>query len=132
MALISLCRLCVEIYSRATSVRGSSIAMPRYKLHFFVPVHAAAAVKQAVFSTGAGTIGAYTHCAFQIKGQGEYRPSDKANPHIGEPGRPETVEEYKVEILCSGEEVAKAAVHELKKAHPYEEVAYEVYKVEDI
>jgi hypothetical protein len=54
-----------------------------------------------------------------------------ANPAIGEVGREEIVEEYKVEILCSDEENTRNAVRELKKAHPYEEVAYEVYKVED-
>jgi len=106
--------------------------MTRYKLAFYVPVAAAAAVKKAVFSTGAGTVGEYSNCAFQVKGQGEFRPSKNANPAIGEPGKAEVVEEYKVEILCNDEENTKAAVRELKKAHPYEEVAYEVYKVEDL
>jgi hypothetical protein len=54
-----------------------------------------------------------------------------SNPTIGETGKEETVEEYKVEILCADEENTKDAVRELKKAHPYEEVAYEVYKIED-
>lgn len=57
--------------------------------------------------------------------------SDGANPHIGEVGKLEVVEEYKIEILCRNEENARDAVREMKKAHPYEEVAYEVYKVED-
>ena len=105
--------------------------MPRYKLMFFVPLAHATAVKRAVFATGAGTIGNYKHCAFQTQGQGQFLPSDKANPAIGEPGKEETVEELKVEILCLDEENTRAAVRELKKAHPYEEVAYEVYKVED-
>lgn len=105
--------------------------MPRYKLCFFVPLSHATAVKKAVFATGAGTIGKYKHCAFQSKGQGQFLPSEDANPAIGEAGKEETVEEYKVEILCKDEENAREAVREMKKAHPYEEVAYDVYKVED-
>jgi hypothetical protein len=105
--------------------------MTRYKLAFYVPIAHATAVKGAIFATGAGTIGDYKHCAFQVKGQGQFLPSEAANPAIGEPGKEETVEEYKVEILCLDEENTKNAVRELKKAHPYEEIAYEVYKVED-
>jgi hypothetical protein len=105
--------------------------MTRYKLAFYVPITAASAVKRAIFATGAGTIGEYTHCAFQVKGQGQFRPSSNAKPAIGEPEKEEKVEEYKVEITCSDEENTRAAVRELKKAHPYEEVAYEVYKIED-
>jgi len=105
--------------------------MPRYKLAFYVPIANATAVKNAIFATGAGTIGNYRHCAFQVKGLGQFLPSEKANPVIGESGKEEVVEEYKVEILCSDEENTRDAVRELKKAHPYEEVAYEVYKVEE-
>lgn len=105
--------------------------MPRYKLAFYVPVAHAIAVKRAVFATGAGSIGNYKHCAFQVKGEGQFLPMEGANPAIGEQGKEEVVEEYKVEILCADENITRNAVQELKKAHPYEEVAYEVYKVED-
>jgi hypothetical protein len=105
--------------------------MVRYKLAFYVPISHATAVKRAIFATGAGTIGNYKHCAFQVKGEGQFLPTENANPAIGEVGSEETVEEYKVEILCLNEENTRAAVREMKKAHPYEEVAYEVYKVED-
>lgn len=105
--------------------------MTRYKLAFYVPIAHAVAVKRAIFATGAGSIGNYRNCAFQVKGEGQFSPMEGANPAIGEVGKEETVEEYKVEILCSDEENTRNAVKELKKAHPYEEVAYEVYKVED-
>jgi len=105
--------------------------MTRYKLAFYVPVAHAIAVKRAIFATGAGSIGNYRNCAFQVRGQGQFSPMEGANPAIGEVGKEEIVEEYKVEILCSDEENTRDAVRELKKAHPYEEVAYEVYKVED-
>ncbi|KZO92238.1 hypothetical protein CALVIDRAFT_487852 [Calocera viscosa TUFC12733] len=105
--------------------------MPRYKLAFFVPTAHAAPVKRAIFSTGAGTIGLYKNCAFQSAGQGSFLPVDGAKPAIGEIGREETVDELKVEIQCDGEQQTKEAVKEMKKAHPYEEVAYEVYRIED-
>jgi hypothetical protein len=121
----------VEAGDRSVRTSPSKFVMTRYKLAFYVPIAHATAVKRAIFATGAGTIGNYKNCAFQVKGQGQFLPSDGANPTIGETGKEETVEEYKVEILCADEENTKDAVRELKKAHPYEEVAYEVYKIED-
>lgn len=106
-------------------------SMPRYKLVFYVPITHANTVKRAIFATGAGTIGNYKHCAFQVKGEGQFLPLKNANPAIGERGKEETVEEYRVEILCSDEDNTRDAVRELKDAHPYEEVAYEVYKIEE-
>jgi structural toxin protein (hemagglutinin/hemolysin) RtxA len=105
--------------------------MTRYKLIFYVPISHANKVKQAVFATGAGALGAYKHCAFQTKGEGQFLPLEGATPAIGEQGKLEIVEEFKVEILCLDEANTKDAVREMKNAHPYEEVAYEVYKVED-
>ena len=105
--------------------------MARYKLMFYVPILHATAVKKAIFATGAGRIGNYKNCAFQVKGEGQFLPVDNANPTIGEVGKEEVVEEYKVEILCLDEQNTKEAVDALKRAHPYEEVAYEVYKIED-
>jgi hypothetical protein len=105
--------------------------MPRFKLVFYVPIDHAAAVKRAIFATGAGSIGNYKNCAFQTKGEGQFSPMDGANPTIGEVGKDEIVEEYKIETLCLNKRIMKAAVRALKKAHPYEEVAYEVYRVED-
>ena len=107
------------------------IDMTRYKLVFYVPIAHATAVKRAVFATGAGSIGNYRDCAFQVRGEGQFSPVDGAKPAIGVVGKEEVVEEYKVEILCLDEENTKNAVREMKKAHPYEEVAYEVYKVEE-
>ncbi|KAF2121810.1 structural toxin protein RtxA [Lophiotrema nucula] len=104
-----------------------------FKLIFFVPVSAAQACKTAIFKAGAGAFpgpGGYTECAFTTKGIGQFRPGSNANPNIGEVGKLEEVEEVKVETICLGRDVAKRAVEELKKAHPYEEPAYEVYKLE--
>lgn len=109
-------------------------ANERYKLVFFVPPSDLEKCKEAIFATGAGTFpgGKYSKCAFQTTGAGQFLPSDTANPAIGQQGILETVEEVKVEIMCFSREVMVKAVGELVKAHPYEEVAYEVYRVEDI
>ncbi|KAF2267622.1 hypothetical protein CC78DRAFT_530717 [Lojkania enalia] len=107
----------------------------RFKLVFFVPQSALQACKTAIFGAGAGRYpgpGGYTECAFTSKGVGQFRPGDAANPNIGEVGKLEEVEELRVETLCMGREVAARAVEALKKAHPYEEPAYEVYKLEDL
>lgn len=90
----------------------------KYKLVFYVPVSDVEAVKTAIFAAGAGRYpgpGNYTECAWQTIGTGQFRPGDKANPHIGEAGALEKVEEARVETLCVGEKCAKKAVEALKK-----------------
>ncbi|PVI06908.1 hypothetical protein DM02DRAFT_609286 [Periconia macrospinosa] len=107
----------------------------RYKLVFFAPLNAVSACKTAIFTAGAGRFPGpkgYTECAFTSRGTGQFRPGDGANPHIGKVGELEEVEECRVEAICLGREVAVKAVEALKKAHPYEEPAYEVYKMEDL
>ncbi|KAB2576252.1 NGG1p interacting factor 3 NIF3 [Lasiodiplodia theobromae] len=106
----------------------------RFKLVFFTPPAALPAIKTAIFATGAGRYpgpGDYTECGFTTPGKGQFRPGASANPHIGKPGEIEEVDEVKFETLCVGEDVARKAVDALKKAHPYEEVPYEVYKMEN-
>ncbi|KAL3955004.1 hypothetical protein ACCO45_010567 [Purpureocillium lilacinum] len=61
-----------------------------------------------------------------------FRPGDAANPHIGTVGALEETPEVRVETLCVGTDVARKAVEALKSAHPYEEPAYQVYKMEDM
>ncbi|WP_302141681.1 NGG1p interacting factor NIF3 [Halomonas alkalicola] len=100
-----------------------------YKLAFFVPVADAEAVKEAVFATGAGRIGDYEACCFQTPGTGQFRPLAGANPHIGRVGELERVEELKVELVCEDDRI-QAAVAALRLAHPYEEPAYDVWKLE--
>lgn len=100
-----------------------------YKLAFFVPVADAEAVKEAVFATGAGRIGDYEACCFQTPGTGQFRPLTGANPHIGRVGELERVEELKVELVCE-DHLIRAAVAALKQAHPYEEPAYDVWRLE--
>jgi hypothetical protein len=102
-----------------------------YKLAFFVPVAEAEAVKEAVFATGAGRIGDYEACCFQTRGTGQFRPLAGANPHIGRVGDLERVEELKVELVCE-DRLIREAVAALKAAHPYEEPAFDVWKLETL
>jgi hypothetical protein len=112
----------------------SAMRAARFKLVFHVPPAALAACKTAIFAAGAGHYpgpGNYTECAWTTLGTGQFRPGDAAHPHIGTVGKLEEVEEARVETLCIGEDVVKAAVSALKGAHPYEEPSYEVYRLED-
>jgi hypothetical protein len=116
----------------ASAAEDSTTA--KYKLVFFVPHPHLEACKDAVFATGAGSYpqGKYSRCCFQHPGLGQFLPGDGANPNIGAVGTVEKVEEMRVEILCLGRPTMLKAVEALVKAHPYEEPAYEVYKLENM
>ncbi len=97
-----------------------------YKLVFFVPESHLEQVKTAVFSAGAGRIGNYDQCCWQVPGSGQFRPLPGANPYIGNSGQLETLPEYRVEMVCA-DEFIQAAVAALRAAHPYEEPAFDVW-----
>ncbi|KAL7266496.1 hypothetical protein RUND412_010955 [Rhizina undulata] len=127
---------------RAMSTTPESYNSVRYKLIFYAPSQPLENIKEAIFAVGAGTFpgGKYSHCSFQSDGIGQFLPEgDKgANPHIGQKDegsdefRLERIEEVKCEIMCIGRDVLVKAVAALKKTHPYEEPAYEIYKMEDL
>lgn len=102
-----------------------------YKLAFYVPPSHLETVKNAVFAAQAGRIGHYEHCCWQVLGQGQFRPLASARPFIGTAGSLETLSEYRVELVCDDAQI-RAAIVALKAAHPYEEPAYEVYKLESL
>ena len=99
-----------------------------YKLVFYVPLTQAEAVKAAVFATGAGKIGNYAECCWQVSGTGQFRPLAGADPYIGRQGEIERVEELRVEMVCADHLIA-SAVAALRKAHPYEEPAFDVWQL---
>lgn len=99
--------------------------MTTYKLTFFVPETHVEEVKMAVFAAGAGRLGDYDCCAWQTLGQGQFRPLAGSQPFIGRQGEIETVDEYRVEMLCS-EEALAPALEALRASHPYEEPAFDV------
>ena len=96
-----------------------------YKLCFYVPESHLEEVKQAVFAAGAGRIGDYDSCCWQVLGQGQFRPLAGSNPFLGKQGAVETVPEYRVEMVCAAESI-KGTVAALLDAHPYEEPAWDV------
>jgi len=102
-----------------------------YKLCFYVPKSHLDIVKSAVFHAGAGRIGDYDQCCWQTKGEGQFRPLDGSNPFVGELGAIETVEEFKVEMVCD-DEFIENVIKTLKDTHPYEEPAYDVWKLAEL
>jgi hypothetical protein len=101
-----------------------------YKICVFVPETAVEQVKQAMFEAGAGKIGDYDSCCWQTIGQGQFRPLEGSSPFVGEQNRVETVAEYRIEMVCP-DELTRDAIAAMKKSHPYEEPAYDVWKLED-
>ena len=99
-----------------------------YKLTVFIPDDALESVKSALFAAGAGTIGDYEQCCWQIQGTGQFMPLAGSNPHIGIHNRLETVDEWRVEMVVETS-VIEAVISALKAAHPYETPAYDVIKV---
>ena len=101
------------------------------KLIYYVPESHLESTKQAIFSAGAGGIGNYEHCAWQVLGMGQFKPVQGANPFIGELNRLEQVPEWRVETIVP-EAHAKAVAQALKTSHPYEEPAFEFIQMLDI
>ncbi|WP_337080746.1 NGG1p interacting factor NIF3 [Acinetobacter pittii] len=101
------------------------------KLIYYVPDSHLESTKQAIFSAGAGGIGNYEQCAWQVKGIGQFKPVKGADPYIGELGELEQVDEWRVETIVI-EENAKAVAKALKASHPYEEPAFEFIQIIEI
>ncbi|KAG2074817.1 hypothetical protein BDR04DRAFT_1133654 [Suillus decipiens] len=110
----------------------------RFKLVFFCPKTHTAEILSMLFKqcpNVLGKIGQYEECAFITPGVGQFKPGPGAQPLTGEPGKLEHVDEDRVEIMVNdqGDKVQlKDAINHLKAVHPYEEVAYDVYRLEDV
>lgn len=102
-----------------------------YKLCFYVPDTHVEPVKQAVFAAGAGCIGAYDSCCWQVLGQGQFRPLAGSQAFIGQHGQLEVLVEWKVELVVA-DELIHAAVKALRLSHPYETPAFEVWRLSDL
>jgi dinuclear metal center YbgI/SA1388 family protein len=98
------------------------------KLVVFVPQDSIHLVDDAVFQAGGGSIGNYTECHFKTEGIGTFKPNDLANPTIGNKGERSSINEYRVEYLVSSYQM-KSVLKSMFRAHPYEEVAYEIYPI---
>lgn len=96
------------------------------KLVVFVPVDYEEVVAEAIFQAGAGKIGKYGRCSFRVRGTGTFLPEEGAKPFLGKVGEEERVDEVRLETILPAER-AKEVVQAMLKAHPYEEVAYDLY-----
>ena len=96
------------------------------KLVWFVPEEALDATREAVFGAGGGVIGDYERCSWYAAGTGTFLAREGARPAVGGVGEEERVAEYRVEVVVPEESLA-AAVEALRIAHPYEEVAFDLY-----
>ena len=96
------------------------------KLAVFVPLAQVEAVRNALFAEGAGHIGAYDECSFNLEGAGTFRAGEGTSPFVGKQGARHTEQEARVEVVCPAHAVA-AVVAALRSAHPYEEPAFDLY-----
>jgi dinuclear metal center YbgI/SA1388 family protein len=96
------------------------------KVVVFVPDKDLARVSDAMFAAGAGHIGEYSQCSFRLAGTGTFFGSDASNPTVGRKGQREDVSEWRLEVVCP-ESSVEAVVAAMRKAHSYEEPAYDVY-----
>lgn len=101
-----------------------------YKLVVYVPSKYADKVREAISKRGAGFLGNYSHCSFQVKGEGTFKPLEGSQPFIGAKGRLERVEEVRLETIITREE-RESILEAMMEAHPYEEVAYDIYPLEN-
>lgn len=100
------------------------------KLVCYVPKGNLENVSSAIFDAGAGHIGNYSHCSFSVDGMGSFQGNEQSNPVIGSPNRLEKVEESRFETVFPSY-LESRVIQALLKAHPYEEVAYDIYAVEN-
>jgi len=96
------------------------------KMVVFVPNHHSEKVKEAIFAAGGGNIGNYSECCFDVPGTGSFKASEGAQPYIGQIGHRHTGPETRVEVIFPAW-LQQPIVQQVKMAHPYEEVAYDLY-----
>lgn len=115
-----------------TNIQGLKryAAEKMYKLVVFVPEESVDQVRNAMSAAGTGWIGNYSDCSFMAPGTGTFKPLEGTKPYIGEKDRLEKVKEFRLETIVPQERV-KTAIEAMLKAHPYEEVAYDLYRLEE-
>ncbi len=101
------------------------------KLVWFVPEGALDATRDAVFEAGGGRVGDYERCSWFTGGTGTFLGGEGTDPAVGEPGREEYVAEFRVETVVPDSRIADV-VAALRRAHPYEEPAYDVTPLVDV
>jgi len=100
------------------------------KLVTFVPVADAEKVRNALFDAGAGNIGNYDSCSFNVDGHGSFKGNEQANPFVGEKNQLHFEEETRIETIFP-KHIQNKVIQALIKSHPYEEVAYDIYPLDN-
>ncbi|WFD12105.1 Nif3-like dinuclear metal center hexameric protein [Tepidibacter hydrothermalis] len=101
-----------------------------YKIAVYVPVSHQECIRKTMADMGCGNIGNYSDCSFTFEGVGRFKPLNESNPYIGIKNEIETVEEVKIESICEESKLSEA-INNIIKAHPYEEVAYDIYELKN-
>ncbi len=96
-----------------------------YSIIVYIPTSHLEIVKQAMFTHGAGQLGNYSCCCWQVRGLGQFYANENSNAFIGFPQTLTQVDEYRVEMICDTENLS-AVLAAMKEAHPYEEPAFMV------
>ncbi|MGO9482769.1 MAG: Nif3-like dinuclear metal center hexameric protein [Candidatus Kryptoniota bacterium] len=104
----------------------SPLTKKLYKIVVFVPQSHLDEVRKAMSKAGAGRLGNYSECSFVLNGNGSFVPNEEASPYKGQPGKFESVDEARLEMVIE-KSLAGAVVNEMLRAHPYEEPAYDIY-----
>jgi len=120
------------ILAERLGLQNQQVLIPQAKtlrqLVTYAPVADAEKVRQALFDAGAGKIGKYVECSFNVTGKGTYKPVDGANPYIGRVGERHTETEERISVIFP-KHLQSDVIKALFKAHPYEEVAYEILEL---
>jgi len=102
-----------------------------YKLCFYVPESHLEEVKDAVFAAGGGRMGDYDRCSWQVLGRGQYRPLEGSQPFLGQENQVQLVSEWRVGLVVA-DELIHDCVKALKRSHPYETPAFDVWRLSDM
>jgi len=122
--------LAAELGVVQTDILAVRKTEPMLKVVVFVPPEALDAVRSALATAGAGIIGNYSECSFRALGKGSFKPLKGAQPYIGQVGKLEEAEEYRLEMIVP-ESLVSQAVQAMLSAHPYDEPAYDIYRLEN-
>jgi len=124
-----------DTIAQRLGLQNTRILLPKNKmlrrLITFAPIDKAEQVRQAVFAAGAGHIGKYSECSFNSEGTGTFKAEEGADPYVGEVGEQHQERETKIEIVYPfylEQQVVKALV----EGHPYEEVAYDIFTMDNV
>ncbi|MBD1371190.1 Nif3-like dinuclear metal center hexameric protein [Hazenella sp. IB182357] len=124
-----------DVLAEKLQLAHTEVLIPHYheplkKLVVFVPETHIEQVREAISKAGAGHIGRYSHCTFNLAGEGTFMPQEGTSPYIGHEGKLEQVREIRLETIITGE-IEDQVLQHLYEAHPYEEIAYDIYLLEN-